>query len=412
MVRTITLGALALAASLATTAHADVPEGLMYSDFDAHFELENEEETGRNNQRVDAGWYLKFTAKLFGDDIPVDSGLKYVVKQGRRTLATVECTARLAQRPNYSFEEGVPGYMDVGRCKDDDQLTKATGEVTIEVHFINGDDDSTTLIRTHTIFVRKFDRVRRASQYYIVHNGEIATAMIHEFIGGERNANNSRNMGNNYVGLFTWVAEAESNGTEPSGDDWARDLNVRCSVNGERLPTTYDSQVNTVRDHNLRIMASWGEGRQNERNQYDMQLFHIVLPITMGDESDRLPNAAVLEDHPGNWECQIRHGRKVHRTIAFAVADGHIQPHPEETAEGGVQLPMRHHLATISIERDNDLETRVSPAHAARGPFWGLGWKSAEGRAMAAALPTIGEADLPGEPRGRGGRRGRRGRRR
>jgi hypothetical protein len=407
MDRRITLGALALA-MVAGTAHADVPEGLMYSDFDAHFELENEEERDRNNRPVDAGWYLEFTAKLFGDDIPVDSGLKYVLKKGRRTLATVECTARLRQRPNYDYPEGVPGIMEVGRCKDDDQLTKATGEVTIEVHFINGDDDSTTLIRTHTIFVRKFDRVRRASQYYIAHNGEIATAVVHEFLEGERNATNARNMRNNYVGLFTWVAESESNGVQPDGDDWARDLGVRCSVNGERLPTTFDPRVSTVRDHNLRIMASWGEGRQNERNQYDMQLFHIVLPITMGDENSRLPNAAVLEEHPGDWECQIRHGREVHRTIAFSVADGHIQPHAEETVDGGVQLPTRHHLATITVAEDNDMETRVSPDHAARGPFYGVGWKSDEGRAMASGLPTIGEADLPGEPRSRRRRRRRR----
>ena len=189
--------------------------------------------------------------------------------------------------------------MEVGRCEDDDQLTQATGEVTIEVHFINGNDDSTTLIRTHTIFVRKFDRVRRASQYYIALNSEIATAVIHEFDYGERNLTDARSMRNNYVGLFTWVAEAEDNGVQPEGDDWQRDLGVRCSVDGERLPTTYDPQVSTTRGRAVRVMASWGEGRQNERNQYDMKQYHIVLPITFGEESSRLPNAAVLEDHPG-----------------------------------------------------------------------------------------------------------------
>ena len=89
MDRWITPGALALA-MLAGTARADVPDGLMYSDFDAYFELENEETRDRNNRPVDAGWYLEFEARLYGDDIPVDSGLKYVVKQGRRVLATIE----------------------------------------------------------------------------------------------------------------------------------------------------------------------------------------------------------------------------------------------------------------------------------------------------------------------------------
>jgi len=410
MDRHITLGALALAAAFAGTAHADLPEGLEYSDFDAYFELENEEERDRNNRPVDAGWYLEFEGRIYGDGIPIDSGLKYVVKQGRRTLATVECNAQLRQRPNYHFPDGVPGYMELRRCKDDDQLTKATGEVTIEVYFINGDDDSTSLIRTHTIFVRKFDKVRAASEYYIVHNGEIATAVIHERGVHGRNAANAHNMSNNYVGLFVWVAEADDNGVQPDADDWTRDLGVRCSVDGERLPTTFEPRTREVRNRGVRVMASWGEGRQNERNQYDIRQYHIVLPITMGGENRRLPNSAALEDHPGQWECLLRHGRQVARTIRFTVADGHIQPHPEEVAENGVRLQPGIHLATMTIAEDADRETRISPAHAARGPFFGLGWQSEEGRAMAAGLPTIGEADLPGEPRSR--RRRRRGRRR
>ncbi|MEM9069441.1 MAG: hypothetical protein AAGE52_13085 [Myxococcota bacterium] len=401
--RTITLGALALATALVGTAHADVPEGLMYSDFDAYFILESE-----SSGREDEGWYLKFNARLYGDGIPSDSGLRYVVKQGRRTLATVECNGDLRQRPRYNFEEGVPGYMDVGRCKDDDQLTKAVGDITIEVYFINGDDDSTALVRTHNIVVRRFDKVRRAPEYYLVLNGEVATAMLHEYIGSERNPTSAPRTNVNYVGLYTWVAESESNGVQPDGDDWARDINVRCSVNGERLPTDARANTRTIRDRGTRVMASWGEGRQNERNQYDFQLFHVRLPITFGSDTGRhLPGAANMDEHPGQWECQIRHGRQVHRTVRFVVADGRIQPHPEQTA-GGVFLAPRTNLATITVT-ENSHETRVSPDHAARGPFFGVGWTSDEGRAMAEGLPAIGEADLPGEPRAR--RRRRRGRR-
>ncbi|MAT26899.1 MAG: hypothetical protein CMN29_18435 [Sandaracinus sp.] len=404
------IGALALLAFGAGTARAELPEGVFYNDFDAYFELENTEES-RNGQRVDAGWYLEFDATLVGDEIPVDSGLKYVLKQGRRTLATVLCDARLRQRhTGYDYEEGVPGLMEGRGCEDDDETTQATGEITIEVYFIDGNDDSETLVRTHTIEVRKFARVRRASQYYIVHNGEILSAVIHEFRRSERNATNARNMRNDYVGLFLWMAEQDSNGVRPDGPDLGNDLRVRCSVDGERIPTTFDPRVNHVRDRRVDVMASWGEGRQDERDRYAFEQFHIVLPITMGEDS-QLPGAARLEEHPGQWECELRQQRETIRTIRFTVADGHIQPHPEEAAEGGVQLPERLHLVDMRLPRESPIETRVDGRAARRGPFFGVGWHTDEGRAMVRALPRIGEAFLPGERRRRG-RRGRRGRRR
>ena len=391
--------------SFASTARAELPEGLMYSDYDAYFELNNTEEQ-QGNRRVDAGWYLEFEGKLFGDNIPVDSGLKYVLKQGRRVLASVECNARLRQRPNYNFDEGVPGMMEVRQCDDDDQKSKVVGDVTIEVYFIDGNDGSESLVRTHTIGVRRFERANRADQYYIVHNGEVISNVIHEYRRNERNATNAASMSNDYVGLFTWVAETESNGTEPDGDDFSRDLGVRCRVNGEALPTTFEPRVHSVRDRHMAVMASWGDGRQNERNQYYYDQYHIVMPITMTGGSE-LPGAARIEEHPGEWECDIRHVRTVIRTIKFTVVDGHIQPHPEETA-GGVQLPARHHLAGISIPADSEAETRVDPSTAQHGPFFGVGWATDEGRALANGLPTIGEAHLPGEPRVRASRRRRR----
>ncbi|MEM6954967.1 MAG: hypothetical protein AAF645_04735, partial [Myxococcota bacterium] len=134
------------------SARADVPEGVFYSDHDAYFNLEN-----TNSGREDTGWYVEVRAVMYGDNIPADSGFKYILKQGRRTLATFMCDASFQQRHlGTNLEEGQLGRMTTERCSNRDNKLQVVGEVQAEVYFINGDDDSETLVRTHNLGVRSF----------------------------------------------------------------------------------------------------------------------------------------------------------------------------------------------------------------------------------------------------------------
>ncbi|MFK8000989.1 MAG: hypothetical protein AB8H86_15445 [Polyangiales bacterium] len=399
--------ALAAALLLTSPASAEVPEGVFYSDHDAYFNLENTQ-SGRD----DTGWYVEARARMYGDNIPADSGFKYVLKQGRRTLATFMCDADFQQRHlGTTLLEGQLGEMTTDRCNSRDTKLQVVGDVQAEVYFINGDDDSETLVRTHTLGVRSFERANNARQYYIEFNGGLVSSVVHECVQARRPAlclsGAARSQSYGYVGVFMWIAETRHNGLAPSAGRWGQEMQIRCSVDGERLQTTRnDRGVDSTR-RATRVMASTGRGRQDERDQYHFEEVHLRLPITVGEPFDGMVR---LEDHPGQWQCDIRQERQVIRSVRFQVADGHILPHPEEAA-GNVHLHPSGHLADVVIPADAAMETRVSPDAGARGPFFGVGWATDEGRAIGTALPTIGTAQLAGQPRARRARRGRRGRR-
>lgn len=391
----------------AAIAQAELPEGAFYSDHDAYFNIESTQ-TGRE----DTGWYVETRAVIYGDNIPADSGFKYVLKQGRQTLATFMCDADFQQRHlGTNLEEGQLGRMTTERCSNRENPLKAVGEISAEVYFIDGNDDSESLVRTHNLGVRSFERANNAQQYYIEFNGGAASTVVHECAKTRMPAlclsNAARSNSYGYVGVFMWLAETRHNGLAPSGPRWGAEMQVRCSVDGERLQTTRNERGVTATRRATRVMASTGEGRQDERDQYHFEEVHFRLPITVGEPFDGMVR---LEDHPGQWQCDIRQQRQVIRSVRFQVADGHILPHEEETA-GNVHLPPGGHLAHTTIPEDAAMETRVSPAAAARGPFFGVGWQTDEGRGIAESLPTLGTAQLAGEPRARANRRGRRGRR-
>ncbi|MEM9860829.1 MAG: hypothetical protein AAF938_04385 [Myxococcota bacterium] len=387
------------------SARADVPEGVFYSDHDAYFNLEN-----TNSGREDTGWYVEVRAVMYGDNIPADSGFKYILKQGRRTLATFMCDASFQQRHlGTNLEEGQLGRMTTERCSNRDNKLQVVGEVQAEVYFINGDDDSETLVRTHNLGVRSFERVNASRQYYIEFNGGLVSSVVHECVRTRMPAlclsGAARSQSFGYVGVFLWLAETRHNGQRPSAGRWGSNMRVRCSVDGERLQTTRNDRGVDATRRATYVMASTGAGRQDERDHYRFEEVHVRLPITVGEPFDGM---ARLEDHPGQWQCDIRQDRQVIRSIRFQVADGHIVPHAEETA-GNVHLPPGGHLAEMTIPEDAAMETRVSPDAGERGPFFGVGWATDEGRAIGTNLPTIGTAQLAGQPRAR--RRGRRGRR-
>lgn len=400
--------ALSLALGSGGVAKAELPEGVFFSDHDAFYNIESTQ-----SGREDTGWYVEARAVLYGDNIPADSGFKFVLKQGRRTLATIVCDADLDQRHlGTNLAEGQLGKMTTETCRNRENPLQVVGDIVSEVYFINGDDDSETLVRTHTLGVRSFERANNARQYYIEFNAGVVSSVVHE-CPKTRNrglclssAPDSSSYG--YVGVFMWLAETRHNGLAPSGPQWGREMRVRCSVDGERVQTTRNERWVTATRRATQVMASTGAGRQDERDQYRFEEVHFRLPITIGEPFDGM---ARIEDHPGQWECDIRQERTVIRTFRFEVADGHILPHAEEVA-GHVHLPPGGHLAQTVIPADAAMETRISPAAVARGPFFGIGWQTDEGRAMMEALPTIGTAQLAGEPRARRGRRGRRGRRR
>jgi len=111
------------------------------------------------------------------------------------------------------------------------------------------------------------------------------------------------------------------------------------------------------------------------------------LPITWG--TARIDGFVALEDHPGRWEVQYLHQQRPVRTWRFTVnADGSIAPHPEEAALS--MAPGASFVETEIPAGGSFADARLVPSAAARGRFGGL-WASAEGKALAAKVPSKGQ---------------------
>ena len=381
----MTLGALTLTTH---SAQAQITEGGFYNDFRAYFEASN-----TSSGREDTGWFLNASGEYDSDNIPSNSTLQYVLKKGERELSRLSCDRTRVQTRagGYQIPEGQLGNMSTSDCSNRTQLLTEVGDMTIEVYVVNGLDDTRTLVRTHAIQVRRFTRVAAASRYYIVHNGELASSVIHECTsdlcmqGMQRNSEDS-------LGIVYWAAPLEHNGvdTEQSAHSGMTpnnsDVQLRCSVDGTRLDIGAKPSTRGVRGRELSDRYSTGEGRQGERFDYTFQQLQTILPISLEAEGGMPPGWVRLSEHSGAWECSLRLQGNDFRTFRFQAANGHIVPtHPEEVA-AGVHFRPYVHLLDMSVASDSSVETRITNVDAARGPFFGVGWESEGGRAVAAAF--------------------------
>ncbi|MEO0324085.1 MAG: hypothetical protein AAF447_14080 [Myxococcota bacterium] len=396
--------ALLLGFSQPTAAHADLPAGVVYDDSFPFFIAQEHSEM--NNNRPTNRYALLSWARLLGENIAPESGWRFVYKQGRRTLATATCDGNRAFRRqnmgNTPHDTFVAARCDTG---DDDFLT-ATGAITVEVYFLNDDDDSETRVATHEIEVLELrqeshDGTQRTSDYSVNLHGfgavvfldQVRRNELYAFAGMSGNEMSGGSAGNSQVNLII---------TRSSGHSPDRSYRFRCSVDGNRIDFGHarmdDGSVGERRTQAIQVLRG---GNSTVREQLHWQTDRYRLPIVWGDNT----NGARLEDHPGRWECDLRDDeRRTIRSFSFQVADGLIQPHPEEA---GMNFPERVHLADVTLPGPNDADERTDPSVARSQAFWGRGFQTAEGRAMGGRVAAVGEP-YPRSVRRRGNRSRRR----
>ena len=399
-----------IAASHPQTASADLPAGVHYDETFAWFEINNAG-TMTNNQPEER-WTLYGRFRLLGDGIPDGSAWRVVVKKGSRTVATETVPGSWSHNTREFRPGNAPdAYSGQLMGSNTDHYISDDGEFTVELHFINDDDDSVTLVHTHTLDVRKVSRVRGTgepapSEFIINRHGETSVMLIEAVpkdnrhhlrdYGNRGNANHQNQVVISYNRSFT---ESVVGGG----------LRLRCKVDGERVRAERDGVERA--DSNLLDVHVSELRVGNEREHIHFMRGTFALPITWNTGDYTMVNGAIdMGQHPGRWECQIRtEDRVVIREFAFTVTGpGEIAPHPEELA--GLRTPYgRVHLAETRVGGEgNEFDQRTDST--ARTAFYGRAWVSPEGQAMAGAVPQNGEAFQP-SARARRGRRGRSSRR-
>lgn len=386
----------------ASTASAQVPEGMTVDDGFTYFDLENFSEPV-NGRPVHQGWALESEFRVFGAVAP-RSALRFVVKRGNQVLGENVCEVRM----QHHFENAANGQRGfyVSQCKDRSQRIDADGTMTVEVHLIDDATDEVTLLRTHTIHVRTTSTVGGTGQAtadvrYVDRNGELLTSVAHL---QNREAASYWARGASYSSQNVMTLSVNYHSYERRSVSQTR---LRCTVDGERITIPRDDVTATeLRTSNATHTFGAGRREDAEHLYYRQTLLH--LPIAFESSAvtpthtrwraadprfDR--DRVYLDAHPGRWECEWRDGQTVLRIFRWTVgADGKLAQHPEQSA--GLTLGDNAFLIETAVPTPpSDLDTRAHRDSVVRNAFYGLGWRSEEGRANAARAPNIGRPELP-----------------
>jgi hypothetical protein len=388
-----------MSASVSPLAPNGIPSTIIIDDGFTFFTLRNKKDYV-GGKPLNKGWSLVSDLRMVGPAIPKRSGYKIVVKKGAQPLATARCEADIPAIPQHEVGRVVVPML--GHCYDDTQLVQGEGKFAVEIHFVNGDDDSERLARTYEIEVRKVDRVRGsvtnpepdAPEYYISRHAEVLSSILYLRPEGSRPyVNDSR--ADTFGANMVEVVYNTSTTDEGMGIGGSTSF-LRCSVNGQKIELK-DDKVRHYRPghryyqeiHTDRLAPEFKQGT-GYKDEINFRQYFAVLPLTWGKQGV-YQNYTKLEDHPGQWECMFREGPNVVRSWRWTVRpDVVVVPHPEESA--GLSLHPGAHLVETEIPAGGSfIDRRIYPAAAQAGFMYGRKWQTPEGKAMAAKVPAKGK---------------------
>jgi hypothetical protein len=272
-----------------------------------------------------------------------------------------------------------PDMLWHGWLRDREQIVDGVGQFDVEIYYIDGDDLTEHLARTHKVDVQQVTRVRGngdpdAPLFYVNRHGEAAASFVvqrlprqHPYIAESRPDYYDTNV----VATYFTVSASEKGRSFENGY-------LRCTVNGEKLDLTPYGGADQVRGDLAggRFYEVVHTAAGNVKEAINFRQFMALLPLTWGAEDDpkRDPRYPSLADHPGDWECKYIVNGELMRGWRFTVGeDGNIAPHPEESL--GLSFGPGAHFAEIIIPE---------------GGFSGHEWQSDGAKAAAAAVPSKG----------------------
>lgn len=355
----------------------------------------------KSSGNISKGWTLTANLRAFGT-FPDNSGFKVVVAQGGKAFATYMCqgkTHRKAESP----------VRDVKNSPDDDSMStetggtcggskdifvKGPGKYDVNVFTTNGNDDSETAVRTYKIDVHEAKMIRPGkivgpSDFYIQRYAESPVAILYLRPGlgsGRVKADyHEKGQGTTLKGnvdiYFSIAKNENSNGAGFAGVPY-----VRCSVNGQGV--TFQNK-GEVKDASMRGDKA-DYRRDGKPTEYiGFYSYWINLPINWrGNGTTGNPD---MESQTGEWKCDLRDGSTTVRTFKWTVGgDGFPQQHPEQTS-GNINLHWGAYLIDTAIPASgSSMDQRLMPMPDA-GLFYGIPWKSAEGKKMAAGVPKVSD---------------------
>lgn len=358
------------------------------------FEAYSTTELTGNNIPTATGWTLKFWVRVIGE-YPNGTKLRFVASKGGAQLFSVTCDTYAYRKGPSDVDES---FARTAECWQSRAATKETGEVDVAVYVLPGGGNE-RLVRTYRVDVRSVGRVppgqgagAEPPRYYINRHNEAPVAFIAlrpagyipYFDVSERPERTDENL----IDLYFPLSPSDLGKNIPYGQ-------LSCTVNGKALslpgPVPYATQVSATLPrwyreiHQDRLAPRYRTGMPYEE-EIRFQMVRMILPLTWGGK--RAGNRLAIEDYKGAWQCSIGNNGQVWRTFRWnSGADGLPKPHAEQI--GNVALGYNTYLLETEIPAGgSELDGRLSGPSATF--FYGNGWKSPEGKAMAGRVPQKG----------------------
>jgi hypothetical protein len=355
------------------------------------FTLESHEDS-RDGTRIDMGYSVSATLRVFGT-APRESAFLLVFKQGNRELGRQRCTA---YAPGFERDLSFSNLF-VENCGDRDVKLRATGQVTVEIRWVDGATDAESVLATRTIEV-----VRTAHHwggipvnplpdtYHVSTHGRLLDSILSwtSFTPNDSYAN--AYFDNGLTGTLMFITFA-FNARDQLFGRVSGDASMRCQVNGQPFtvenprPTNLAHARSTSQRRQFRPNPRVAGGTSIEESQYRYET--VQLPFT----SDQ------MRTNPGQYTCDLRaEGRTVRRWAWTVGANGVPVQHAEQQA--GLYLGPRAVLLDTTVPTDSRLDERTNPAEVRAGGFYGRPWATEAMRTLAAATPTFSTPSFVYEP--------------
>ena len=353
-----------------------------------------------NGNRTDLGWALKSSIRLMGAH-PRRSAFKITVSKAGKPLATTRCEGF----PEESRFTGISFLLSFD-CFKKETAIKELGKMDVQVAFVNGDTDAETTLRNYKIEVLKVDRVTGPTmkpipdvpQYYISRHAEAPVSIL--FMRPDGKYTYMGNSSSSYTGAGMNEVEIYFSLSPSKKGENIRDGYLSSSVNGKPLtlpgsqPYADQTKVENQRLYAYvytdRLAPQFKTSGTEYRDEIRFTQARITLPLTWGNDRDH--NRLTMKDYPGQWQCNWMSNGETWRAWRWTVgSDGMPIKHAEQN--GNINLFYNSYLIDTEIPAGgSSLDKRIAPTSATDGLFYGQPWTTAEGKAMAAKVPTKGDA--------------------
>jgi len=338
------------------------------------------------NRDPEGGYQVLLDAIVYGVGSSQDA-LRIDVRQGRSTLATTRC--------GFDAIDGDAGRL---ACRTDEahRLT-ATGDVTVDLVYVDDVAETTSVIRTlhlsvrgYPYWVRNDDRGRplMGTMHQIDGSDLLGTAFawmenpsLHQMQTDEPQR----------MQFFTWFSGSYSD----------YDAVLRCRVGDVRIP---DRTLSVANSQDFGVDERLSPTSDTRRVGWYRTRYEVGdlwwgprIPMPSSGTGWNPSSVVFLGEHPGLWSCDVRSEGNVLRTFRFDVdADGRVASHPVESGPGAPGMLFGLHLIDVRLPSPSARDAAIDPVRIRAGWHYGTPWSVPAAVAdMLSALPAASGSSAP-----------------